>query len=64
MHSPETLDNISQRVTTQIVDLQAEGALLIGRVWLPSVNGPSPVIIKNNNVYDLSHIAPTTSSLL
>lgn len=64
MHSIDTLDDIVKRVTTQIEDLQAQGALLIGRVWLPAVNGPSPVIVKNKNVYDLSHIAPTTSCLL
>ena len=42
---------------------------LIGRAWLPAsitgtIAGPSPVMIKESGVYDLSSIAPTTSDLL
>ena len=38
---------------------------LIGRVWTTdSIPGPSPVLVKEEGVYDLSHIAPTCSELL
>ena len=42
---------------------------LLGRAWLPaamtnSIAGPSPVLVKEQAVYDLSSIAPTTSELL
>lgn len=38
---------------------------LIGRVWtIKDIPGPSPVIIKDDGVFDLSLIAPTTSDLL
>ena len=64
MHAQDTLKNIVTGVTTEIANLTTDGALLIGRAWLPAVNGPSPVMVKNNKVYDLSHIAATTSCLL
>jgi fumarylacetoacetate (FAA) hydrolase family protein len=38
-------------------------ALLIGRAWLPSVNGPAVVCIRGNAVLDLSSVAATTSAL-
>jgi fumarylacetoacetate (FAA) hydrolase family protein len=42
---------------------------LIGRVWLPSalsgkVAGPSPVLVIDDGVFDLSSIAPTCAELL
>ena len=42
---------------------------LIGRVWLPSalsgkVGGPSPVLVIDDGVFDLSSIAPTCAELL
>ncbi len=37
---------------------------LIGRAWTTgNIPGPSPVMIKENGVYDISNIAPTTSEL-
>lgn len=41
---------------------------LIGRVWLPpaasgGVGGPAPVWVREDGVYDLSPVAPTTSQL-
>lgn len=37
---------------------------LIGRAWINGeINGPSPVIVKENGVYDLSSIVATTSEL-
>jgi fumarylacetoacetate (FAA) hydrolase family protein len=39
-------------------------ALLIGRAWLPAVDGPAPVVVRGDEVCDLSSIAPTVSQLL
>ncbi|MEV4823271.1 fumarylacetoacetate hydrolase family protein [Micromonospora sp. NPDC049274] len=34
-------------------------AVLIGRIWDPSVDGPTPVAVRNGEVIDLSHRFPT-----
>ena len=39
-------------------------AVLIGRVWLPDVEGPALVHVTADAVYDLSYVAPTCSHLL
>jgi fumarylacetoacetate (FAA) hydrolase family protein len=39
-------------------------ALLIGRAWLPSADGPAVVCVRGDAVLDLSRIAPTASALL
>ena len=39
-------------------------ALLIGRVWLPAVDGPALVRVDGDDLLDLSSIAPTSSALL
>src|SRR5690554_3867383 len=38
-------------------------ALLVGRVWRADVAGPSPVLVRDGAVFDLSALAPTTSAL-
>jgi fumarylacetoacetate (FAA) hydrolase family protein len=40
-----------------------ERAVLIGRAWVASVEGPAVVCVRGDDVYDLSGIAPTTSAL-
>lgn len=42
----------------------SERALLVGRVWANSENGPCPVLLKDGVLYDLTSLAPTTSELL
>lgn len=42
----------------------ASRATLIGRVWLPDRDGPSPVVVRDGAVFDLAAVAPTTSELL
>ena len=42
----------------------ADRATLIGRAFLPAVEGPSPIVVRGGIVYDLASIAPTTSELL
>jgi fumarylacetoacetate (FAA) hydrolase family protein len=38
-------------------------ALLIGRAWVPTVQGPSVVCVRGDSVYDLSGVAATASAL-
>ena len=39
-------------------------ATLIGRVWLPDADGPAPIVVRDERIYDLSRVAPTCSQLL
>src|SRR5215470_17840940 len=40
-------------------------ATLVGRAWVPGpLAGPSPVLISDARVYDLSQVAPTCSDLM
>lgn len=40
-------------------------ALLVGRVWRPApVNGPSVVVVRNGEVFDITAAAPTVADLL
>ena len=42
-----------------------QDALLVGRVWVPGINGgPAPCLITGEDVFDLSQLAPTMSWLL
>ena len=39
-------------------------ALLIGRVWRPApINGPSVVVVRGGQVFDITRFAPTTADL-
>jgi len=40
------------------------GATLVGRVWRPDVQGPALVCVQDDEIYDLSTVAPTCSQLL
>lgn len=37
---------------------------LVGRVWVPALDGPSPVLLREDGVYDLSKQKPTLSEIL
>src|SRR3954468_6366482 len=39
-------------------------AVLVGRVWRPEVEGPAVVWVQDDELYDLSSVAPTCSQLL
>jgi fumarylacetoacetate (FAA) hydrolase family protein len=39
-------------------------AILIGRAWIPSQNGPVPVLVTEEGLFDLRPLAPTVSHLL
>jgi hypothetical protein len=41
-----------------------DGAVLVGRVWIPDVEGPAVVSIRDGLVYDLTRRFPTISDLL
>ena len=55
---PDTLNSES------VLAVDHQNAVLIGRVWEPDVQGPTPVWYKNGNLYDISRLAPTVSSLI
>lgn len=42
----------------------AAEATLVGRVWRADIGGPSPVILRNGRLIDVSCLAPTVSALL
>ncbi len=37
---------------------------LLGRAWVPGEQGPSPVVVRGDEVYDISRTAPTMATLL
>ena len=39
-------------------------AALIGRMWSPAQGGPTPVLVRDTGLYDLSRVAPTVQGLL
>ena len=47
-----------------ILPHDAASALLVGRVWAKSVDGPCPVLLRAGRVLDLSPLAATLSELL
>src|SRR5579864_1405879 len=50
--------------TRASIPVDADRALLLGRVWIPAVGGPVPVRVDGDNLLDLSGIAATASELL
>ena len=53
---------ISLSAATILPEDKAAGAL-VGRVWLPSVSGPSVVAIRDSGVYDITPQYPTVAAL-
>jgi fumarylacetoacetate (FAA) hydrolase family protein len=50
---------------TRTLPADHDRATLIGRVWLPGpAGGPSPVVLRGQDLVDLSGLAPTVSDLL
>jgi fumarylacetoacetate (FAA) hydrolase family protein len=50
---------------THVLPDDASSATLIGRAFIPGpIGGPSPVCVREGQVLDLSHLAPTCSQLL
>jgi fumarylacetoacetate (FAA) hydrolase family protein len=57
------LDIRSRLTPAACLPADREAALLVGRVWLPSVGGPTLVCAAGDDLLDLSAIAPTASEL-
>jgi len=49
---------------TDALPADADRALLIGRVWIPALDGPALVRVDGDHLLDLSALAPTASELL
>ncbi|ANY18652.1 Fumarylacetoacetate (FAA) hydrolase family protein [Tsuneonella dongtanensis] len=47
-----------------LLPTDCENAVLVGRVWDDAVGGPTPVAIRNSEMVNLSHLAPTMSEIL
>lgn len=50
-------------VTTRALPDDAESAILVGRVWDPRAGGPSPVVVRDGVVHDVSAAFATVSEL-
>jgi fumarylacetoacetate (FAA) hydrolase family protein len=55
--------SIDLKVTECLPD-DYQDATLIGRVWEPMVQGPTPVVLRNGRLLSLASIAPTVCALL
>jgi fumarylacetoacetate (FAA) hydrolase family protein len=55
---------VKTRLTTESLPADHARAILIGRVWLPSVRGPALVRVQADGVHDLSRVAATAAELL
>jgi len=55
---------MKNRLTTAAcLPVDAEQALLVGRVWSPELDGPTTVLVRRDGLYDLSRVAATSSQL-
>jgi fumarylacetoacetate (FAA) hydrolase family protein len=56
--------DLKNRLTTNsCLPSDDERAVLVGRVWLPEVDGPILVRVQRDGLYDLSRVAATSSQL-
>ncbi|MEV6366940.1 fumarylacetoacetate hydrolase family protein [Micromonospora musae] len=49
--------------TTEALPNDVDHSVLIGRIWDPSVDGPSPVVVRDGEVLDVSHHFPTVRDI-
>jgi fumarylacetoacetate (FAA) hydrolase family protein len=49
---------------SQALPVDAGDATLIGRAWLPDVDGPSTIAVRDGWVFDVSSAVPTVSALI
>ena len=54
----------AQLTRARALPADADNATLIGRAWLPQVDGPATVAVRDGWVFDVSSAAPTVSALL
>jgi len=56
---------ISSLIVAKTYPTDSSNGCFVGRVWLPGEDGgPTPVLIKDEGVFDISSISPTISGLL
>ena len=56
---------IQRMQAAQVLPRDADEALLVGRAWVAGeIPGPSPVLVRDGQVLDLSRLAPTMAQLL
>jgi fumarylacetoacetate (FAA) hydrolase family protein len=58
------MTNATVNLSAKDILPEAEGAVLVGRVWSDAAGGPCPVLVKNGELLDLTGLAPTMSGLL
>ena len=59
------MDDRIKLKTEETLPKDKDSAVLIGRVWIPGeLEGPSPVWVKDEKIFDLSNHFPTISHLL
>jgi fumarylacetoacetate (FAA) hydrolase family protein len=58
------LDMRGRLTSALCLPADAAQALLVGRAWVPAVNGPVLVCVEGDGLLDLSAMAPTASELL
>jgi fumarylacetoacetate (FAA) hydrolase family protein len=49
---------------SSLLPVDHRNAVLIGRVWDPEEDGPSVVVVRGDQLADITHVAPTVSELL
>jgi fumarylacetoacetate (FAA) hydrolase family protein len=54
----------AQLTRAQALPVDADTATLIGRAWLPDVDGPSTIAVRDGWVFDVSSAVPTVSALI
>jgi fumarylacetoacetate (FAA) hydrolase family protein len=54
----------AQLAPSQALPVDAGDATLIGRAWMPDVDGPSTIAVRDGWVFDVSSAAPTVSALI
>ncbi|MHA4866487.1 fumarylacetoacetate hydrolase family protein [Duganella sp. PWIR1] len=57
-------NNLKHAPVSAHLPVDLPDALLVGRVWRADVNGPSVVVVRNGEVFDITAVAPTMSDLL
>ena len=55
---------MSYNASRACLPADADAAILVGRVWLDAAEGPTPVLLRNGELIDLSGLAATVSGLL
>ncbi|MFD0783044.1 fumarylacetoacetate hydrolase family protein [Micromonospora azadirachtae] len=48
---------------TDALPSDGDHCVLVGRIWDPSVDGPSPVVVRDGEVFDVSHRFPTVRDI-